>query len=212
MSTSTLRPAFSAGSLLLKAAYVVLGILVLYFVFTRAIPYLDYSYSVKQYGEKSLFIFTHVVFGIMATIIGPFQFVSAIRKKNVRVHRTMGKIYLISTITAAIASWVVILSKDGNISYRSGLFFLGFAWITCGVMAYLAIRRQKVEIHREWMVRSYVVTLAFVTFRLVDNVLDQYHIEGAGAMLAWGCWALPLFITEVVFQVRKIYGKEEPAV
>jgi uncharacterized membrane protein len=209
MSTSTPRTAFSPGSLLTKAAYLVLAILIIYFVFTRAIPYLDYSYSVKQYGGESPFIFTHVIFGITATIIGPFQFAAAIRKRNVRVHRTMGKIYLISTITAAIASWVVILSKDGNISYRSGLFFLGVAWITCGVMAYLAIRMQKVEIHREWMVRSYVVTLAFVTFRLVANVLDQYHIEGAGAMLAWGCWALPLLITEVVFQVPKIYGREE---
>ena len=212
MSTSTLRTAFSAGSLLTKTVYFVLGLLTLYFVFTRAIPYLDYSYSVEQYGAQSALIFTHVVFGITATLLGPFQFVSAIRKRNVKVHRTMGKIYLLSTITAALVSWMVILPRDGGIAYKSGLFFLGFAWISCGVMAYLAIRRQKVEIHREWMVRSYVVTLAFVTFRLLYDILKPYHIEGTGAMMAWGCWAFPLFVTEIVFQVQKIYGREEAVV
>ena len=208
MSTSSLKPESSSVPVISKAVYLILAAVTLYFVFTRAIPYLDYGYSVKEYGEQSYLIFLHVIFGITATLIGPFQFVSAIRKRNVKIHRTMGKIYLLCTFAAALVSWCIIVPKDGNIAYRSGLFFLGFAWISCGTMAYLAIRRQKTSIHREWMVRSYVVTLAFVTFRLLYDMLKGYHLEGLGAMMAWGCWALPLFITEIVFQVQKIYGKE----
>lgn len=206
MGTPTSNSGLSASSLLTKAVYATLGIVTIYFVFTRAFPYLNYAHAEKNYGTKSLFIFAHVIFGISATLIGPFQFVSAIRKRNVLVHRTMGKIYLLCTMFGSLVSWVVI-SQEVDLGYKSGLILLGFAWISCGIMAYLSIRRGCVEIHRQWMVRSYVVTLAFVTFRLVADFIRPYHYEGASAMLAWGCWAVPLFITEIVFQLRKIYGK-----
>jgi uncharacterized membrane protein YozB (DUF420 family) len=34
------------------------------------------------------------------------------------------------------------------------------------------VRRRKIEQHKEWMIRSYVVTLAFLTFRVLDRILQ----------------------------------------
>jgi hypothetical protein len=58
------------------------------------------------------------------------------------------------------------------------------------------------------MVRSYVVTFAFVTFRVLDVALI-----GAGMPLqqvfdfaAWSCWAVPLVVTEAVIQGKKIFA------
>jgi len=54
------------------------------------------------------------------------------------------------------------------------------------------------------------VTFAFVTFRAT-----QLALQGAGVGLqpaieiaAWSCWALPLLITEVVIQSRKLGSSE----
>ena len=74
-------------------------------------------------------------------------------------------------------------------------------------MAFIAIRRKNVEQHKQWMIRSYVVTFAFVTFRLLNQVLGAWHVmtdDERASTLAWSCWAIPLLVTEVVIQSRSL--------
>lgn len=102
------------------------------------------------------------------------------------------------------------LTAYDNLGYRSGLAFLAVAWLTTATMAFLAVRRRNFVQHRQWMIRSYVVTFAFVSYRLVDDVMDFYGFassEGRDAMLAWMCWAVPLLLTEVVLQGRQIMAR-----
>ena len=206
MKNTTESSLFSVSGLVLSALYLIVGLATLYFVLTRAFPYLSYSYSEKAYGKDAVLIFSHVIFGITATILGPFQFVSSIRKRNIKLHRNLGKTYLICTILGALASWAIIIPRtDSDITYQVGLFSLGFVWIGSAIMAYLSIKNKKIELHREWVVRSYVITLAFVTFRLIYDLLEPMQIKGTGALMAWACWALPLFVTELILQGRKIY-------
>ena len=57
------------------------------------------------------------------------------------------------------------------------------------------------------MIRSYVVTTAFVTFRVFFLLLQNAGVgtlnEQLGAA-SWFCWAVPLLITEAWLQGRKI--------
>ena len=80
-------------------------------------------------------------------------------------------------------------------------------------MAYVSIRHRAVEQHREWAIRSYVVTFAFVTFRLVSKQLIAWHAAKATeitAMMAFACWAVPLLVTEPLLQRRKILRRQRP--
>ena len=78
-------------------------------------------------------------------------------------------------------------------------------------MAVVAIRRKNLVQHKQWMVRSYVVTFAFVTFRLADDVMRAAGIlsdDERARMLAWACWAcwaVPLLITEVIIQGSALF-------
>ena len=95
-----------------------------------------------------------------------------------------------------------------GLAYASGLFFLSVAWLLTAAMAFAAIRRRKIDQHKEWMIRSYVVTFGFVTFRVVDDLihyLGYAELPDHNAMLAWGCWAVPLLLTEAVLQGRKVF-------
>ena len=200
------HPSLSFNKIMLFGIYIIVGIVTIYFLATRAFPYLSFQYAQNAYGDFGVFIFAHVVFGITATLIGPFQFVSVIRNRNVKVHRMLGRIYLICTLLAALVSWYIILSKkEIGITYQAGLFSLGFVWIASGTMAYFSIKNKKVELHKEWMIRSYVITLAFVTFRLITDILEPLQIKGVGALMAWACWAVPLFFTELILQGKKIF-------
>jgi hypothetical protein len=57
------------------------------------------------------------------------------------------------------------------------------------------------------MIRSYVVTFAFVTFRLVWAAFHAAEVGTLPEQLAaasWSCWAVPLLFTEAILQGRKI--------
>ena len=69
------------------------------------------------------------------------------------------------------------------------------------LMAYRAIRKRRIQIHKEWMIRSYVVTFAFVSFRwLVDLsfVIELGNFIERAPTVVWVSWAIPLFITEII--------------
>jgi hypothetical protein len=76
-------------------------------------------------------------------------------------------------------------------------------------MALWSIRNRRFEQHRDWMLRSYVVTFAFVTFRLgadwMSSLSATYAAFNNGqieATMAWACWAVPLLIAEPLIQLR----------
>ena len=203
---TTIKTSTTATQYIFKGLYLVLAIVTAYYIYTRALPYYNVDYAIGGYGSKAILIIIHVTLGITSTLIGPFQFIESFRLKNLKRHRLLGKIYLLSTITSALISWYIVLpaTHSGSLAYKGGLFFLGFAWIACAIMAYLSVKNKKIELHKEWMIRSYVVTIAFVTFRLVQDLLVGMDFKGTSELMAWASWAIPLFITELILQGRKI--------
>ena len=93
--------------------------------------------------------------------------------------------------------------------FGAGLAGLAVAWIVTTGLAFAAIRRGLIHQHQEWMTRSYVVTFAFVTFRIFAGITQA---TGVGTLreeltaASWFCWAVPLLMTEAVLQGRKIFA------
>ena len=102
-----------------------------------------------------------------------------------------------------------------DFAYGVGLFALAVVWLLTSGMAFAAIRRRNFIQHRQWMIRSYVVTFAFVTFRIVNGLMASYGVERADriAIMAWACWAVPLLITEMVLQGKQVFatGARQPS-
>jgi hypothetical protein len=123
------------------------------------------------------------------------------------LHRKLGVVYMLSVAGSAAAAYVVALSPTAGWIFGAGLIGLATAWVTSTLMAYVAIKRTLIEQHQEWMIRSYVVTFAFVFFRVGTTVLAAVQPgaerEQAQAM-AWAAWAVPLVVTELILQGRKI--------
>src|SRR5271168_5255853 len=59
-------------------------------------------------------VLPHILGGMIALLIGPFQFSSRFRQRYLRIHRIMGRVYLTSVAVAAtVALYVsVIHQKD----------------------------------------------------------------------------------------------------
>jgi hypothetical protein len=156
----------------------------------------------------------HLGCGAIALVIGPFQFIPRIRQKAPQIHRWAGRIYLIAILFGTIAATYMGLVITETKALGQALLFLAGAWATTSLVAWIAALRRQFVLHREWMIRSYVVTFAFVLFRLLGGLGAFAWLSDDASMVmnSWLAWAIPLLITQVVFDVKKMsFGKRTVA-
>jgi len=190
---------------------IAISLIVLYFVIDRVIPYANMD--IEQYGNyywpQRWWLIGHILGAMIAILIGPFQFSTTFRIRYLKLHRNLGKVYIISIILGSLSAFYmsIIVSPQVNIAWSISLFFLALVWLVAVLMAYRMIRLKRIPQHREWMIRSYVITFAFVLFRvleestLAETLMKTF--EERGPTCIWLSWAIPLFFTEVILQWNK---------
>jgi len=161
----------------------------------------------KSYWPRRWWLLLHISTGIIALLTGPVQLWLGITDRRPGLHRRLGIVYLLAVLVSSMAAFYLASHTDLGWVFGSGLASLGIAWLVTSGMAYTAIRRHLIEQHKEWMIRSYVVTTAFVTFRVCYLVVQNAGVGTLQEQLAvssWFCWAVPLLITEAWLQGRKV--------
>ena len=197
-------------------SYVRLGVTILLilfagkFVINDALPYFGFDKATfDSYWDFRWPLIGHISGGLIALTLGPFQFWKSFRNKFINTHRWMGRTYLtailIGTISATYLAWTSAIRV--NFSWAFALQGLAFAWITTASMAYISVMRGRILQHKEWMIRSYVVTFAFVTFRWLTDLPIAHQLmnkfEERGPTVIWLSWTIPLLITEIVLSWKK---------
>lgn len=178
------------------------------FVVVAALPYLALDQSqFAGYWPRRWWLLLHVVTGIVALLSGPMQLWLGITDTRPALHRRLGLTYVTCVAVSAATAYYLALNTDFGWAFGTGLAALATAWLITTGLALVAIRRHLYDQHKEWMIRSYVVTTAFVSFRLLFPVLQA---TGTGtvseqlALASWVSWAVPLLVTEAILQGRKI--------
>ncbi len=183
-----------------------------YFLIQRIPRYL--VVTPESYGNswpQVSWLLPHIAGGVLAAVLGPLQFLPKIRRDYLPFHRIAGRFYVVAVLAASVASLGMSFRMSANnAAYASGLIGLAGAWLLTTSMAFVAIRRKNFAQHKQWMIRSYVVTFAFVTFRLIDDTLSHKGLVPEHefySILAWACWAVPLLFTEAIIQSAEIFRK-----
>jgi hypothetical protein len=121
-------------------------------------------------------------------------------------------------LIGSLGGFYLALTIPEHLAYSTGLFMLCIAWVLTTGMALYASHGRRVERHREWMLRSYTVTFAFVSFRLASAVLsgwiqvpDDPVASELDTLLAWACWSVPLLFAEPLIQFRSIRRSTQAA-
>jgi len=214
VSVDSPSPASGIGS---KALIGLAGLAAIVFIVVAALPYramLGSQEAARQtlqdfqfaYWPRRGWLLVHILGGLIALLSGPVQLWLGLHDVKMHVHRRLGLIYMAGMAIGSVGAVGLALQTDGGLIFGSGLFFLAVAWVTTTSLAYVAIRKGLIDQHREWTIRSYVVTFAFVTFRAgqVAMVGQGIPLQTAIGVMAWACWSLPLLATELVIQSRKI--------
>lgn len=162
--------------------------------------------SFRNYWPRRWWLLLHIAGGTLALFMGPFQFWTGFRDRHMRTHRITGYLYLTGIVLGGIgAFYMAFYSQPAD--FGVALFGLASAWWITVAMAFIAIRRGRTQPHKEWMIRGYVVTFAFVAFRyLIDLPVWKPLGPAAYSNVIWISWVAPLMIAEVVLQWKRTVG------
>ena len=107
------------------------------------------------------------VFTSMLPLLAGFtQFATWILRQWPQVHRAMGRVYGISVcLVSGPASLIMAFYANGGLSSRIAFVSLAVLWLGTTALGWRAAMTRDFVKHREWMMRSYALTLSAITLR-----------------------------------------------
>ncbi len=209
---------FKSKNLMIKRVSTALGRFLLFFLaFGVALVSMRYwsfetidflQMKTEEVLSNQLFrisFYGHVIFGPLALMSGPFQFLPKFRAKRMQLHRLIGKVYIIAVLFSGLAGLGAAQWTPGGEFTQLGFSLLALSWLYTTTKAYLSIRNLDIDAHQQWMLRSYALTLAAVTLRiylpLLQGPIGLSFIE-AYQVVGWMCWIPNLIVIEIWIRKR----------
>lgn len=163
--------------------------------------------------------YVHIAFAGVALLLGPLQFVGSWRRRFPRLHRTVGRVYLVGVGVGALGGLVIASASSVAFLGFFGFGTLAVLWAWTGWRAYRAIRAGRVAEHHAWMIRCFALTYAAVTLRLWVGVLVAVQLpfaapdadpvaifDTAYAPVAFLCWLPNIVVAEWLVARRGLPG------
>lgn len=152
--------------------------------------------------------YTHISLGGLALLIGWTQFMPKWRDRHLKVHRRIGKVYVIAALASSLAAIYISFYTTGGIVPGAGFFCLGVIWFLSTFKAYSNIRNGRINSHQKMMVYSYACCFAAVTLRIYLPILSSLlnGFDNAYPIVAWLCWIPNLMVA--YFINKRIHQNE----
>lgn len=145
----------------------------------------------------------HASLGATALVLGFVQLVPRLRSGRPWVHRWIGRIYAASCLLGGAAGLVLALGASTGAVTSFGFGTLAVLWMGATAMGWRMARSGRVADHRRWMIRSFALTFAFVTFRLelqggvlLLGLPFETSYRGASVL----CWVTNLLVAELILR------------
>lgn len=169
-----------------------------------ALPMLDGTAWPKHPAHLAI-LMIHTVGGLAMLGLGAAGLYIGTTRRAFRFHRWVGYGYLLIGGAGAVAA--IILSVEAPHEPRSLYIATGTlasVWLAVAAMAWRAARNRRFAAHREWMIRSYVLTWTFVGCRLA-MMADLYPWLGEEGVTAaiWVNWIVPLILCEIALRWKE---------
>jgi len=191
----------------------VLAILVVsYAASAVAIPALRSPFVRDLFARSPIAGRAHLAGGGLALLLGAFQVNAGLRRRFLAGHRWLGRAYVTAVTIGGTAGLVLAIYSSGGLTAHLGFGLLALCWLFTTLLAFRYIRAGKQAIHREWMMRSYALTLAAVTLRiylLASQALGLPFAEAYPA-ISWLAWVPNLLVVEWWMLARRGSGGTVP--
>lgn len=164
------------------------------FLFRPNDPYWQHIETFKWW------LLPHGVTAAIALLLGPMQFSDRLRKRYVGFHRIAGRFYVAGAMLGApLGAYVQYLGErvGATRSFTLAAAIDAFLWMLTTGVALMYIRQGKVQLHRQWMTRSFACAIIFIEVRVIIGLTGWgQHVEA----IVWACVAMAIPLADLVLQ------------
>lgn len=119
--------------------------------------------------------YTHVFSVIFALLAGSTQFSNFLLCNHKNVHRLMGKIYVYDILIVNFpAAMIMAIYANGLLPGKIAFVVLDSLWFWFTYKAVMKIRKGNVKSHKNYMIRSYALTLSAIMLRLWKIIISSF--------------------------------------
>jgi uncharacterized membrane protein len=180
---------FAVPALLLKSVALYLALSVATFLMLRmALDYTAFRDDVDFLRFKQAYVgywwwksafYVHVFSAVAALLAGFTQFSASVLRNHRPWHRIIGRIYAYDILVINFPTGMVLaVCANGLLPGRIAFVLLDCLWFSFTLIAVAAARNGQIARHREFMIRSYALTLSAITLRTWKLILSHsFHID-----------------------------------
>ena len=167
----------------------------------HAWPVLTLQKAAEHVHHHAL-LYAHAVGGTTMLVAGGAALYIGWTGRLRRAHKLVGYTYLLGGTAGALAALGLSVHPfHPPLSLGVATGTLAVVWLVFAGMAWRAAWNRRFDTHREWVIRSYVVTWTFVGCRIAQLLppFPSLNLEGVTAGI-WLYWIAPVLICEVALQ------------
>lgn len=145
--------------------------IVIYFPIRDDVGFLQFKKEYLHILPWKIAFYAHVFTIAFALFAGFTQFSNHILKEHRKLHRTMGKIYVYDIFINFIPAFIMAIYANGQMPSKIAFVILDCLWLWFTYKAVAEIKRGNIRSHKNFMIRSYALTLSAVTLRLWKPII-----------------------------------------
>ena len=144
--------------------------------------------------------FVHLFAAVPLLVLAPLQFSRRVRLRWPHWHRRAGQAYLGAAMVGALLAihLGVTIKYEGS---RVPLALFGCVWLGFSLAAWLCARRRNFVAHERFMIRGYLLAMAFVWVRVMYDFQHEMfpfiaNVDVRDTTREWLSFVLPLLVAE----------------
>ena len=126
----------------------------------------------KVFARHPILTMIHAVPGLLFMVLGPFQFSESIRARHLQWHRWTGRVFIAAGFIIGVSALVMSFTMQsiGGVNQAAATILFGSFFLFALSRAFWHIRRRRVALHRQWMIRAFAIGLAVATIRPIIGI------------------------------------------
>ncbi|HEX8533465.1 MAG TPA: DUF2306 domain-containing protein [Allosphingosinicella sp.] len=140
------------------------------------------------------FLVLHVIGAMAAFVVGPLQFMPAIRRRLPAFHRATGRVHVLGCALGAPSGFILALGTSAGPIAGAPFALSALLWSVFTWRGLRAAVEGRLNEHREWMLRGYAVLTGAITLRLMlpAALMSGYEFYPAYRVISWLNWTINL--------------------
>ncbi|WP_348725671.1 DUF2306 domain-containing protein [Tenacibaculum sp. 190524A05c] len=196
-------------NILFKSSYYLIMLYFTYLMVLITLQYIPIDFDVAflrikqeeiQYKHYQIAFFIHVYTSMIVLVVGLFQFSNYLRTNYLKLHKFLGRIYVVLILLFSSTSGLVMgYYANGGIYSKVSFCLLSILWFYYTFISLTSIKDKKILLHKQYTLRSFALTLSAISLRLFKFLIVYFFSTPPMTtykIVAWS-WIINLLLVEI---------------